>query len=238
MDSFDASPISPIFPREKASLYRECDAVHQTPLGLEELKAINKTYRDCEQLRSFAELASLYQAGVDYEVEIKRGSRNIVVAAWHGGHIERGSDQLAQLIAGELFTLYTFKGLIPTENRHPLRITSIRFDEPRLLSLAQQSEMVVSIHCCPTAGRTHRIFVGGGAPDYIKYGLISELRANDFNSGIDRLFPGMHPKNPCNMGSRLGLQLEVSQSYMDWLLLNPDYLQRLAQTISSCIVPL
>jgi phage replication-related protein YjqB (UPF0714/DUF867 family) len=75
--------------------------------------------------------------------------------------------------------------------------------------------------------------VGGGAHYSIKSSLIELLRERDFNAGLDQLFPGMHYKNPCNLGRKPGIQIEVSQSYMDWLLNNPEYLNRLAQTISS-----
>jgi phage replication-related protein YjqB (UPF0714/DUF867 family) len=200
---------------------------------LQKLKLQSKIDRDSEQLRSFADLAAIYQAGVHYEI-IHRPVHysRVLVGAWHGGHIEPGSDILADLIAGDSMHFYSFRALQPGGERHPLRITSIRFDEPRLISLARQSELVVGIHCCPTAGRIHRIFVGGGAPHSIKNDLISILREEDFNAGIDRLFPGMHHKNPCNLGNKPGLQIEVSQSYMDWLLNNPEHLGRLAQTIS------
>ena len=202
---------------------------------LHELRVQAKIDRNSEQLRGFAELATLYQPGLHYEIVHRPGPTRILVGAWHGGYIEPGSDILAERIAGDSFHYYSFRALQPGGERHPLRITSIRFDEPNLLTLAKSSELVVGIHCCPTAGRIHRIFVGGGAHPLIKRDLITLLRERDFNAGADQLFPGMHPRNPCNLGQRLGLQIEVSQSYMDWLVGNPEYMNRLAKTISSYV---
>jgi phage replication-related protein YjqB (UPF0714/DUF867 family) len=155
-----------------------------------------------------------------------------MVGAWHGGYIEPGSDVLADLIAGHTLHFYSFRALQPGGERHPLRITSSRFDEPRLLALSQSSELVVGVHCCPGAGRVRQIFVGGGADDSVKLGLLTALAENDFYAEADRLYPGIHHRNPCNLGKKLGLQIEVAQSYMDWLLNNPEHLGRLAETIS------
>jgi phage replication-related protein YjqB (UPF0714/DUF867 family) len=209
---------------------REDNADNECPL--QKLRLQSKIDRDSEQLKSFAELSELYQRGLHYEIIHRPAGSRVLVGAWHGGHIEPGSDILADLIAGDSMHFYSFRALQPGGERHPLRITSIRFDEPSLLSIARRSDLVVGIHCCPTAGRIHRIFVGGGAHHSIKSDLIALLREEDFNAGIDQLFPGMHYKNPCNMGKKPGLQIEVSQSYMDWLLNNPEHLGRLAETIS------
>ena len=206
----------------------------------EEVQAIiqrMRAERNEEGLRSFTELEKHYTLGRDYEVFCRSGKSGYLFAAWHGGALERGSDSLAELAAGSDHSIYTFKALWSAPERHPLRITSIRFDDPRLLALARTSSMVVSFHCCTTLDG-YRIFVGGGAPDRVKNDLISHLRDNDFNTGPDRIFPGMHPRNPCNIGCMPGIQLEVTQSYMDRLLAQPASLERLADAVRSYVVSL
>ena len=200
--------------------------------SLEELSAAMCAERNLQPLRSFEELARIYKEGVDYTITSRRGVENILCAAWHGGTIERGADLLAEAIAGKELSFYAFQALHQAMPPHPLRITSIRFDEPTLRSLAKASDMVVGIHCCDTAPGVHRVFVGGGARSDLRAELIETLRANDFNAGPDQLFPGHHPANPCNLGRVPGLQLEVTQDYMDWLLSNPEYFRRLATTIA------
>jgi len=196
--------------------------------------------RDLEAFRSFEELRRSHIEGVDYRVEERRGAINLLCAAWHGGRMELGSDILANAIAGERFHYYAFSALIPHSGRgdHPLHITSSRFNEPRLLRIAEASDMVFAIHCCSTAEGSRRIFIGGGARDGIKEGLIESLRAHDFNAGADRLFPGLHPSNPCNRGQRLGVQIEIPQDYMNWLLAHDERFDRLSTIISDYMAAL
>ncbi len=92
--------------------------------------------------------------------------------------------------------------------------------------------MVVGFHCCSTL-EGYRIFIGGGASNKLKDGLIDHLRSHDFNAGPDRVFPGMHPRNPCNLGCQPGIQIEVSQRYMDKILEQPESLQRFADALRS-----
>ena len=201
--------------------------------GLDEISASMAEMRESELFRSYAELKRHFREGVDYEVRERRGSTNKLCAAWHGGLMERGTDVLADIIAGDRLHYYAFKALIPHagSGEHPLHITSSRFDEPRLLSLVKESQMVLAVHCCSTAGRVHRIFIGGGASDPVKRELTELLRSNDFNAGPDRIFPGLHYRNPVNRGQQPGIQLELSQTYMDWLLGNPEQLTRLGKLL-------
>jgi len=201
--------------------------------NLDALSAAMCEERNLQPLRSFDQLRRIYQDGVDYTIESRGGREKILCAAWHGGTIERGADLLADAIAGDSLAFYAFQALQEAAPPHPLRITSIRFDEPVLLSLARKSDLVLGVHCCDTAPGIHRIFVGGGAHSDLRAGLVEALRENDFNAGPDQLFPGHHPSNPCNRGRSPGLQLEVSQTYMDWLLDHPQYFQKLADTVST-----
>jgi phage replication-related protein YjqB (UPF0714/DUF867 family) len=192
--------------------------------------------RDREPHRSFAELAEHYTENVDFEISHRLGEKDVLCAAWHGGQMEPGSDLLAEAIAGSRYHFYAFRALFSVSSgEHPLHVTSTRFREPTLLSLADLSEMVVAVHCCSTAPGLNRIFIGGGADESLKRELIESLRRNDFQSGRDKIFPGHHYMNPCNRGRRPGIQIEVSQSYMDWLVTNSGELHRLADVIRDFI---
>ncbi len=206
--------------------------------NLAELSAAMCEERSIQPLRSFEQLARIYQQGIDYSIDSREGKVKILCAAWHGGVIERGADLLADAIAGDSLSFYAFQAHHDASPPHPLRITSIRFDEPQLLTLAKKSELVLGVHCCDTAPGIHRVFIGGGAQSDVRASLIDTLRAHDFNAGPDQLFPGHHPSNPCNRGRSPGLQLEVSQTYMDWLLAHPDHFFRLAETVSAFLLSL
>ena len=74
---------------------------------------------------SFAELAIGEAEGRDWvRLYLDRGSRFLVMAP-HGGWIEPYTTELAQAIAGEDFSFYTFKGVKERGNRH-LHLTSHR----------------------------------------------------------------------------------------------------------------
>lgn len=189
--------------------------------------------REREPHRSFTELAHHYTAGVDYEIETRRGSENLLCAAWHGGFMEPGSDLLADAIAGCRYHYYAFKALFPvSDGEHPLHVTSSRFREPELITLAKESERVFAVHCCSTAPGIPRVFIGGGADQSVRKQLINALRQGGFNAGPDKIFPGSHFMNPCNAGRQPGVQIEVSQSYMDHLVAHRSELFRMAAVIA------
>ena len=191
-----------------------------------------RAMRDREPHRSFTELTQHYIAGIDYQIETRRGSRNLLCAAWHGGFMEPGSDLLADAIAGSRYHYYAFKALFPVaDGEHPLHVTSTRFREPELITLAKESARVLAVHCCSTAPGIHRVFIGGGADESVRMNLIKALRESGFNAGPDRIFPGSHFMNPCNAGQRPGVQIEVSQSYMDHLVAHRAELLRIAAVV-------
>ena len=212
-------------------------SVRESRVGatLSTLQRSMQAMRDAEQIRSFQQLEQLYTEGIDYQVEQRTGRHGVLIAAWHGGTMEAGSDLLADSIAGELFGYYAFKATRPHsgDSEHPLHVTSIRFDDPRLIQQARSSEFVLSIHCCGTAPGVDRVFLGGGASDLIKEGLIEHLLSQGYNAGTDKLFPGLHPKNPCNLGKKCGIQMEIPQHFMDRLLREQDKFQHLVSIVQT-----
>jgi phage replication-related protein YjqB (UPF0714/DUF867 family) len=163
-----------------------------------------------DKYASFAELAAYETEGLDYRVIARPvpGARVAIVAP-HGGGIERGTSELARVIAGEDFHLYLFEGLKPRGNFKSLHITSRRFDEPRCADLLRRSETVITIHGC--AGLHQAVYLGGlHAP--LKATLVEKL----LEAGIDarlngHVFPAIDGDNLCNRGLRgAGVQLELT----------------------------
>jgi phage replication-related protein YjqB (UPF0714/DUF867 family) len=158
---------------------------------------------------SFAELALSERVGTDYRITaIERPSSPVLIVAPHGGTIEIGTSELAQLIAGEEHNLFAFEGMKPRGPSRDLHITSHRFDHPECLALAARCDVVVGVHGC--RGDSH-IYVGGLDGELTE--LISEqLSSAGFGVSTEgHRYPGVRPMNICNRGTLgRGAQLEIT----------------------------
>jgi phage replication-related protein YjqB (UPF0714/DUF867 family) len=163
-----------------------------------------------DQYQSFAALAEDAPDGSWRVVHRHVPQSDVLIVAPHGGGIEPGTSGLATMIAAEEYNLYCFEGLKKSDNRD-LHVTSHRFDDPRALSLAARSAIVVGIHGCKGA---NAIFVGGLDTRLVAF-LTDALLAAGFparSQGHD--FPAVHPQNICNRGSRgAGAQLELTVEF-------------------------
>jgi phage replication-related protein YjqB (UPF0714/DUF867 family) len=178
---------------------------------------------------SFAELA-LYEAqGRDFRViQIDRPESPVVIVAPHGGAIELGTSEIAELIAGSDHSLFCFEGLKLDGHSRDLHITSHRFDHPDCLALAARREVVLSVHGC----RGHaQIFVGG-----LDVLLAERLSHRLALAGFDVIadgsrYPGRHPFNICNRGLRnRGAQLEITYD-----LRGPDHRASISGAVRAAI---
>ncbi len=97
-----------------------------------------------QKISSFKELLSQKKEGKDFEIKIRVGSVDTLVMAIHGGSIESGTTELADAIAAEKFSFYSFTGL--ADDYLGLHLTSTDFDEPRLSELTQISKNCLSLH--------------------------------------------------------------------------------------------
>jgi phage replication-related protein YjqB (UPF0714/DUF867 family) len=158
---------------------------------------------------SFAELAASEVLGRDYRVRTSGppGS-DVLIVAPHGGLIEAGTSEIAELIAGDDYGLFSFEGLKPYGTNRDLHITSHRFDHPQCLVMAARANVVLSVHGC--LGHT-RIHIGG-----LDTPLADTLAGSLCTAGFpidpaSERYPGRHPLNICNRGARgQGAQLEIT----------------------------
>jgi phage replication-related protein YjqB (UPF0714/DUF867 family) len=167
------------------------------------------TVRARGRYASFAELARHEIAGRDYRIEVvERPKASVLVAAPHGGLIEAGTSQIAALIAGDDFHLFSFEGLKPHGENRALHITSHRFDHPRCLELASRSDIVLGVHGCIGEACIHI----GGLDEQLTARLAAELSAAAFDVvWPSERYPGRHPANICNRGATAkGAQLEIT----------------------------
>ena len=109
---------------------------------------------------NFATLAQHERAGIDYAVLVRREEPAFAIVAPHGGGIEPGTSEIADAIAVQKWSFYSFEGLKPSGNR-VLHITSTRFDEPLCLVLLGDTNRVVTIHGEESDDDGEGVFVGG-----------------------------------------------------------------------------
>ncbi len=158
---------------------------------------------------SYAELARHEVQGRDYRVRVSRRAHSpVLVVAPHGGMIEVGTSEIANSVAGAEHSLFSFEGLKPYGANRDLHITSHQFDHPDCLAMAARSETVLTVHGCLGDSLIH---VGGLDAD-LAARLARHLRQAGFDvDAASEKYPGRHPLNICNRGSReKGAQLEIT----------------------------
>jgi len=103
---------------------------------------VTKPYRD------FSELILYARKDHDYAIRVTDRSAAVTVAAIHAGLIEPLTGELAEAIAGQDSNLYLLQGLL-ADRAERLRIPVTRYDDVRLTSLLDRSEVGISIHGAP-----------------------------------------------------------------------------------------
>lgn len=152
---------------------------------------------------------------MDFRIRSNERHGQAAVIAPHGGGIEPGTSELAETIAGEDLSFYSFDGLKKRGNG-VLHITSSRFDEPTALALVAVSPAVVALHGeldCPD----QVAFLGGLDKELGKH-IQAGLEAAGFVVRIhdDPTLQGVDKKKFCNRGrGGQGVQLELSQPLRD-----------------------
>jgi len=161
----------------------------------------------------FADLERHEQAGVTYDIAVRRAQPRFAIVAPHGGSIEAGTSEIADAVAGRLHSFYTFEGLKASAN-HDLHITATRFDEPMCLTVIGVSEVVVTIHGEHSDQDGEGVFRGG-----LDTNLGDTIEGKLSGAGFDvRVHPDPHLQgreatNLCNRGrSNAGVQLELSKA--------------------------
>ena len=192
------------------------------------------TQKMASPYRSFEELSQREVEGVAYQIRVRSRDERVVIMAPHGGKIEPTTTMIAEAIAGDNYSFYSFEGL-KEEGNSVLHIESHLFDEPRALQVAKNADVVVTVH----GQLDHQdgfIMVGGLHVD-----LRSDIRRRLEAAGFQTRTPpeglqGIDPENICNRGrSRGGVQLEVSRKERDHLKGDQERLGRFASAVREAI---
>jgi formylglycine-generating enzyme required for sulfatase activity/phage replication-related protein YjqB (UPF0714/DUF867 family) len=172
------------------------------------------------QYTTFTELTQHEAATQDYEIRSRVGSSGIAVIAIHGGNLQPGTTEIAEAVAGDIHSFYSFVSLKP-EIDQTLYIPSTQFDEPIALEIVGEAQIVLSIHGC--RGKTEFIKVGG--LDIDRRALIqAKLQAAGFRVSDDD--GGTNPTNICNRNrTGQGVQIEISRGLRKRFINSVDNIQ-------------
>ncbi len=135
--------------------------------------------------------------------------------AFHGGNLERVTDQIASEAAARSGS--SFYGVMqPPGMRHHIPSALVSPDEsPELKSFIEHCEVVVAIHGYGRRGFFTSLLCGGQNRDLAAH-VATHVRASippyevlDDIDEIPKALRGLHPDNPCNLPIQGGVQLEL-----------------------------
>jgi phage replication-related protein YjqB (UPF0714/DUF867 family) len=162
-----------------------------------------------DKYKNFAALAKSGVEGRDFLISVRKRRSARIVIAIHGGGIEAGTSEVADVIAANDLSLYTFQGMKSRRNRD-LHITSHRFDEPQCTELVSDAAGVISIH---GEGSKRQVVFLGGRDRALRDALREALTASGFRVETHKrkTLQGLDPLNICNRAMNgCGVQLELS----------------------------
>jgi phage replication-related protein YjqB (UPF0714/DUF867 family) len=177
----------------------------------------------------FAALRNAEKEGESFRIiSVERDSPFAVIAI-HGGRIEPGTTEVAEKMAGDTHSFYSFVGLKEARNAE-LHITSARFDEPVCRALVARVEKAISIH--GKAGAEEFVMVGGRDERLIA-STVARLEEAGFATKMpEEQVNGRAAANICNLcSSGEGLQLEISRGLREELLLNPHRMEKFCLSV-------
>lgn len=162
-----------------------------------------------DKYTSYQSLKESEQQDADYEILYSSRPSKYIVIAPHGGGIEPGTTEIAEAIAGDTFSFYSFSGIKEKGNK-VLHIASERFDEPIGLTLVQSSGTAVTVHGCK--GNDQFVCLGG-----LNDELVEKISASLKKAGFPvkeearSHLAGKQPNNICNRSKEgKGVQIEIS----------------------------
>lgn len=187
-----------------------------------------------DKYHDFESLAANEREGVDFVIRLKDRNSAIVVIAPHGGSIERGTSEIAEALAGDEMSFYSFEGCKRSNNRS-LHITSTRFDEPRCLNLIANAKIAIAMH-----GRKDKaapaIWLGGLNSVLIDHLSVGLEDGRYQTAKAEEGLAGRDARNICNRAtSGAGAQLEIPPSLRAQFLQNPRKMQHFTDTLRNSI---
>ncbi|MBM2658914.1 poly-gamma-glutamate hydrolase family protein [Staphylococcus pseudoxylosus] len=162
-----------------------------------------------DKFKSMTELITETTEHREWEIQTASKKSTTLITAIHGGAIERGTTEIAQLISEQGdHSFYSFKGIRNNKNNE-LHVTSRHFDEPQLAQMVSSHHNIISLHGC--MGDVPEVYIGGR-----DFELASEIKSqlekvNIIVKPAPSHISGMHMDNFVNAGQKnAGVQLELT----------------------------
>jgi len=185
---------------------------------------------------SFSDLMADKEEGVHYRIRLVNRHSAVVVMAPHGGKIEPYTTDLAELVAGQDLSFYSFLGCQPARNLHELHVESHLYDEPQALALVSAAQTVLAFHGEGTSDA--QFLMVGGLHQELRDSVLAVasdcgIEQRDASSGLQ----GRDPNNICNRGRlRAGVQIEASRGLRDLLKADEDLRAQFVSGIRDVLV--
>jgi len=188
-----------------------------------------------DKYSSFEALEAGEILGADYRIHLEDRGAPIAVIAPHGGYIEPGTSQIAEAIAADTLSFYSFEGLKKGRPHGDLHITSSKFDEPQGVALVGSAVAVVAIHGRANDG-SPTIWMGG-RDEKMRDAIMAALKSAGFSATFDPgHLPGLNPNNICNRSRNgAGVQLELPLSLRGQLEANPEQMTAFASAVRNVV---
>lgn len=157
---------------------------------------------------NYNQLSAEKVQGVDYKILSRETTSNMAIIAIHGGAIEPGTSEIADVIAGTTYDFYSFYGTMNSNNTS-LHITSTNFDEPVALNLVQSDNRTLSIHGFASSDKL--TYVSG-----LDIDMVNKIKTSLIAAGYQVADPpgnlaGTSKSNICNSNlNEAGVQIEIS----------------------------
>lgn len=172
-----------------------------------------------DKFKSMKKLEKKTIENEDWEIEIEDKDSDVSILAIHGGGIEPGTTELAQVIAEKGgYNYFSFKG-IRSKGNNELHVTSIHYDNQQALDLVKKSERAITVHGCK--GEESVVYIGGD--DYQLIDILSET-LQDIGikvEGAPHTMAGTQDRNITNQTKNdAGVQLELTSELRKSLFVN------------------
>jgi phage replication-related protein YjqB (UPF0714/DUF867 family) len=164
--------------------------------------------------------------GVDYTITtVNNPFSTVAVTAVHGGNIERGTSELADLIREYGNYNYFSFDVLRATNASELHVTSTNYDEPTVLNMMTSCEKVVGCH--GKSGTDLTVYVGG-LDSPLRNAVWSKLEAAGFTCAVSPTgIAGLDPENITNRTKTGGgVQLEITTELRKSFFIDNDWNNR------------
>lgn len=187
-----------------------------------------------DRYSSFIDLAANERLDIDYRIRVlDRGSETVILAP-HGGWIEPETSEIAEAIAGAVFSFYAFEALRNAPHGR-FHITSHRFDEPKAVALVNRSWTAIAVHGRQDEGND-AVWLGGRATG-LRDAVGASLRNSGFKAELNKRLPGVEGANICNRTrAGRGVQLELPRRLRRQLVSDANLLRSFCEAVRDSVL--